>query len=152
MAEAIARAEAQTLGLTKLEFRSAGVFASAGAPASEGARFVAQRHGLSLETHTASPVTSEVLQWADVILTMGWSHLQALEPGDIGLRDPGTSTGATLLGTVASRGLVPAGGGDPQVPDPFGGSHDVYEETWNTLASMVRRALVVLTEGESEDG
>lgn len=144
MAETIARAQAEALGLSGVQFRSAGVFASSGAPASEGARVVAREHGLSLEAHSATPATPAVLEWADVVLTMGMSHLHALDPV------PGLE--ATLLGTLATRGMVPADPGDPQVPDPFGGSDANYRETWITLESMIWSALSALAERWEREG
>lgn len=141
MAEKIARAEAARRGLENLSFRSAGIFASEGSPASEGARRMALAAGLSLEKHQASQVAPDLLAWADVVLAMGPGHLNALSTWVRTLDSGEASPRLTLLSTVALRGIEAPNAEDPGVPDPFGASDDVYRETWEALEAMLREAL-----------
>jgi protein-tyrosine-phosphatase len=71
-----------------------------------------------------------LVEWADVVLGMGPSHLftvQRLGAGDK----------AATLGDFAAGG---EGLGDA-VPDPFGGTEDVYAETFDALRGLVSAAL-----------
>ncbi len=60
-----------------IEVRSAGIFAHNGSPASQGT--VEALKGKDVElTHRSQPVTKELLQWADIVLTMTRQHKQNL--------------------------------------------------------------------------
>ncbi len=132
MAEAIARAAAEDIGLVKTEFRSAGTSAVPGLPASPGALRAARRNGLELEDHRSTPLSPDLVEWADLILTMGPSHLiRALELGGEGK--------SLLLGEFAS-GDDPSIR-DPSVPDPYGGDDQIYEATFHTLDHYVNDTL-----------
>ena len=141
MAEQIARARAAEQGLGTLSFRSAGIFAPVGSAASEGARVIAEQHGLSLEGHRATQVSAELLGWADVVLAMGPRHLEALARWARDGERGGEGAASTLLSTMAQRGMAPPHPEDPGVPDPFGGSLDLYRETWESLESMIEEVL-----------
>lgn len=79
MAEAIARTRAAERGWGTVEFRSAGVSAWPGSPASEAVIEAANRRGVEgLEGHRSTPVTEELLEWADLVLAMTPSHLALL--------------------------------------------------------------------------
>jgi len=139
MAQAIAQSKARELNLEKAEFRSAGTSAAPGLPASQGALRAAQRNGLSLEHHQSAALSGALIQWADVILTMGPAHLiRALELGGEGK--------SFLLGEFAGR--ESADGPDPSVPDPYGGGDEIYEATFRTLREYVTGALGRLAEEE----
>lgn len=132
MAEAIARSTAGPMGLVQVEFRSAGTSAIAGLPASRGALATSERNGLNLESHRSSPLSRDLMDWADLILTMGPSHLmRALELGGEGR--------SQLLGAFASGRDAPDG--DLAVPDPYGGDDELYEATFRTLDRYVNQAL-----------
>jgi protein-tyrosine-phosphatase len=131
MAEAIARRLAAAAGSEELEFRSAGTSTVPGLPASEGALRAALRHDLTLVDHVSNPLSRELIDWADLILTMGPSHLlRVLEQGGEGK--------SALLGAF-SQGLNEEM--EPAVPDPYGGGDEVYEATFLTLEAMVTAAL-----------
>ncbi len=76
MAEALLRKMAEEKGLD-LEIRSAGVFAETGAAASAGAQKALQQRGIKME-HQAQLVTSKLINWSDIILTMTLGHKQQL--------------------------------------------------------------------------
>jgi protein-tyrosine-phosphatase len=168
MAEAIARHRATERGWGTVEFRSAGVSAWPGSPATEAVVRVANRHGVEgLEAHRSTPVTGELLEWADLILAMTPSHLHLLlaTSGTLGAEAeaapagepmapeaPGGPEGGEagggeeelhvgLLTSFAARGEAWPDPGDPGVPDPFGGSDAEYEATWEALEGLVERVL-----------
>ena len=131
MAEAIARSQSEKTGKLELEIRSAGTSTVPGLPASEGALRAARRHGLTLEGHASSALSREIIDWADLVLTMGPSHLlRVLEMGGEGK--------SSLLGAFA-RGLDDEM--EPAVQDPYGGDDDVYEGTFLALEGMVTDVL-----------
>lgn len=139
MAEAIARAVVGSTGQDALEFRSAGTSAVPGSPASLGALRVTEENGLNLEDHRSSLLSRELVEWADLVLTMGPAHLQrALELGGEGK--------SQLLGAFAQGSGMSDGGF--AVPDPYGGDSEMYEATFHTLNHYVRQSLRRL-EGES---
>lgn len=139
MAEAIAREMAREDRAFPMELRSAGTSTVRGLPASEGALGAARRHGLSLDAHASTPLSAELIRWADLILTMGPAHLlRVLELGGEGK--------TALLGAFANDADEAMG---PAVPDPYGGDEETYERIFQTLEIMVSRALARLAK---EDG
>lgn len=135
MAEAIARAAAGP-GEGAPVFASAGIFAPEGAPASEGARRVAARHGIDLSAHRSTPLTADAVAAADLLVAMTPSHLAAA-----------AALFPAMRGLLATE-LLPAD--DPRhgapVPDPFGGPDVSYEEAWRVLSDCVS-ALLARREG-----
>jgi protein-tyrosine-phosphatase len=137
LAEVLSRRVAEELGLDSVEIRSAGTSAGSGLGASGGALRAAGRHGLSLEGHSSTPLSRELVEWADWIFAMGSGHL-------LGLEALGAESKAVLLGAFATEeGLDGVGpeGIPPEVPDPFGGDDAVYEETYLTLENYVELAM-----------
>ncbi len=133
LAEAIARREAERRGWTTLEVGSAGVAAFPGGAASQGSLVVGERHGLDLSSHRSRPLTPELLAEVDLVLTMSESHLAMVD-----------SAGGADRAELVTR-FVEREEGRPDtksgVPDPFGGPIELYEETYEALESLVRRAL-----------
>ena len=116
----------------RVEVRSAGVSAVPGEPASDGSLRAGARHGLDLSGHRSRPVDDELLGWADLILVMSPGHLLRLaELGIVGK--------AAVLDTFA-QGKEGSGEG-ADVPDPFGGDDDCYEEAYRTLEELVGKVL-----------
>jgi len=137
LAEVIARRALQTRGLGGVTVASAGTGAWADAPASDGALLVALEHGLDLNPHRAQPLSAGLVAEADMVLTMGGSHLERVEA-------LGGSGRAWLLGEYAT--------GRPRaVSDPFGGDLTVYRETFAELEVLIGAALDRL-ERESPPG
>lgn len=134
MAEALGRSLASALGLGGVEIRSAGTSALPGSPASEGARRATYRRGLSLEDHSATRLSPELIRWADKILAMGPSHVQVVEA-------LGGGGKAVMLGAFAGGPRPEGAEGDLAVPDPFGGDDEVYEETLHILERYVTLAM-----------
>ena len=131
MAQAIAERSLERRGWDGMEIRSAGVSASPGGEASEGARVAAESDGLSLEGHRTTPLDTELVAWASLILTMGPYHADAAEA--LG------GCGKVWMLSVFSEGGESPGG--PGVPDPFGGGAQAYRECLEALEGLVEAAL-----------
>ena len=79
MATALARAWLDERDVTGLEIDSAGTMLGAdGRPASDGALMEMDRRGMDLDDHVSRPVVDEMVDHADLILTMERSHVRAL--------------------------------------------------------------------------
>jgi len=101
---------------------SAGTGAWDGAPASEGAYLVGLERGLDLSGHRARLLTRELVERADLILTMARHHRARVD-------ELGGEGKVFVLGEYAGRG------GD-EVSDPFGGDLVVYRDTCQELESL----------------
>jgi protein-tyrosine-phosphatase len=125
MAEAMLRQAISAAGLSNIEVSSAGIGATDGTPASEGAYLVLLERGLDLSGHRARLLTRQLVDEADLILTMGRSHLGRV-------RELGAGGRAYLLGEYAGRD-----GDRVEVRDPYGEEIDQYRETYLQLADLL---------------
>ena len=101
---------------------SAGTGAWDGAPASEGAYLVGLERGLDLSGHRARLLTRELVEGADLILTMARHHRARVD-------ELGGEGRVFVLGEYAGQG------GD-EVSDPFGGDLGIYRDTCQELESL----------------
>jgi len=122
-AELLERA-VQSRGLTDVTVSSAGTGAWDGAPASEGAYLVALEGGLDLSGHRARLLTRELVEQADLILTMARHHRARVD-------ELGGEGKVFVLGEYAGRDS-----NDCEVSDPFGGLIDVYRDTYAELDAL----------------
>ena len=99
--------------------QSAGLYAASGMPASIGARHAMESLGLSLDNHGAQPVSEALLVWADEIWCMTANHLAALQ---------------TAYPQFTAKYHVFS----PTIPDPYGGSDAVYQQTAQALADQLK--------------
>lgn len=80
MAEGLLRKELQLYGEKSannlLEIRSAGIMAGSRLPASSEAVLVMAEQGVDLTRHQSQMLNQELLQWADLVLTMTANHRQ----------------------------------------------------------------------------
>jgi protein-tyrosine phosphatase len=129
LAEAIARELATERGWTHVAVRSAGVSAVRGSEASQQALVVAREQGLDLATHESQPVTPELLDWADLVLSMGPSHMFVL--AEFGAADKSALVTAFLDGDAANR----------PVSDPFGSDLAAYRRTFAQLRTAIEALL-----------
>jgi protein-tyrosine-phosphatase len=82
MAEAIFRrmVSANHDAENKIEIKSAGTFfRNDGAPAMENAVTVMAERGLDISAHRVQSITGELVDWAELILTMSAAHKQYIE-------------------------------------------------------------------------
>jgi protein-tyrosine-phosphatase len=128
MARAFALKELEKAGVSAVEVLSAGTCAVSGRPAAENAVAAMKEMGIDLSGHRSTVLDREILESADLVLTMTAGHrLEVLEIC------PGAADRVFTLGAYAGTG------GD--VVDPFGGSLDVYKQSASQLANMIRLAV-----------
>ena len=129
LAEAIAARAVQERGWSHVAVASAGTGASAGAPAAEHGRAVAAEHGLDLSGHASRPLTQELVEWADLILTMSSAHMFAV-----------AELGEAEKVAMLTDFLEGSGTGEP-IEDPFGGDVDSYRRAYDQIALAVEALL-----------
>lgn len=132
MAEVIARRRLDELGWSQVVVSSAGVGAIDGAQASGGSLRAAQAAGLDLSGHSATLLTAQAVDTADLILTMSSSHLMRVV--ELGAGDRAALI--TSFANGAEEGWVGHG-----VPDPIGGPDEEYAATFAVLDDLIRRTL-----------
>jgi protein-tyrosine-phosphatase len=106
-------------------FESAGLFASPGAPASEGAVQVMKEKGLDLSGHRARLLDRFLLEEADWVISMTRGHEQLLLET--------YSIPPDRVQTLLS--FTPAGAGD--IADPFGGNPETYRYARDQIESAL---------------
>jgi protein-tyrosine-phosphatase len=134
MAEALLVRALQEAGVSGVEVESAGIGASDGAPASEGAYLVLLEQGVDLSGHRARLLTKSLVDEADLILTMSRTHLGRV-------RELGGGARAHLLGEYAGKE-----GEGAEVRDPYGSELDGYRETYRELLGMMPAVVARLGE------
>src|SRR5438445_599845 len=112
-----------------IDISSAGTGAWDGAPVSEGAYLVGLERGLDLSGHRAQLLTREMVDAADLILTMARHHRARVD-------ELGGEGHVFVLGEYAGRE-----GDEAEVSDPFGGDLDVYRDTCVELEALLQTAV-----------
>ena len=110
---------------------SAGVFA--GGKASENAAMVMSEIGIDIKDRYARQVTLDIINDADLILTMSKAHKDAL----LNFTD-----NVKTLGEFIGTG--------EEVADPFGGSIEEYRACRKKLEEMIKKAINKLSEDEND--
>jgi len=108
---------------------SAGTGAWDGAPVSEGAYLVGLERGLDLSGHRARLLTRELVEAADLVLTMARHHRPRVD-------ELGGEGHVFVLGEYAGRE-----GDEAEVSDPFGGDLEVYRDTCSELEALIQAAV-----------
>lgn len=108
-----------------VEVRSAGVFAG-NSPISPNAGAVLEEQGIEFD-HTSRPLSTEELEWADIILTMTLSHKQLIRQQH-----------AQVSGKLFTLKEYVTGSAE-DVSDPYGGSYSVYQQTFSELQELIDR-------------
>jgi len=125
--KALARRGAEGIGVI-----SAGSGAWDGAPVSEGAYLIGLENGLDLSGHRARLLGREMVEEADLVLTMARHHRARVE-------ELGGAGKTWLLGEYAGRT-----GPRAEVNDPFGGPLDGYRATYNELEALISEVVLRL--------
>jgi protein-tyrosine-phosphatase len=125
LAEALLRRTLEQRGVDGVSVTSAGTGAWDGAPASEGAYLVGLERGLDLSGHRARLLTRELVEEADLILTMARHHRARVD-------ELGGEGRVFVLGEYGGRE-----GDEAEVSDPFGGDLDVYRDTCAELEALI---------------
>ena len=116
-------------GVEGMDVSSAGTGAWDGAPVSEGAYLVGLERGLDLSAHRARLLTRELIEEADLVLTMARHHRARVD-------ELGGEGRVFVLGEYAGRE-----GDEAEVSDPFGGDLEVYRDTCVELQALVEAAV-----------
>jgi len=116
-------------GVEGMDVSSAGTGAWDGAPVSEGAYLVGLERGLDLSTHRARLLTRELIEAADLVLTMARHHRARVD-------ELGGEGRVFVLGEYAGRE-----GDEAEVSDPFGGDLEVYRDTCVELEALIEAAV-----------
>jgi len=116
-------------GVEGMDVSSAGTGAWDGAPVSEGAYLVGLERGLDLSAHRARLLTRELIEEADLVLTMARHHRARVD-------ELGGEGRVFVLGEYAGRE-----GDEAEVSDPFGGDLEVYRDTCVELEALIEAAV-----------
>ena len=116
-------------GVEGMDVSSAGTGAWDGAPVSEGAYLVGLERGLDLSAHRARLLTRELIEEADLVLTMARHHRARVD-------ELGGEGRVFVLGEYAGRE-----GDEAEVSDPFGGDLEVYRDTSVELQALIEAAV-----------
>jgi len=116
-------------GIEGMDVSSAGTGAWDGAPVSEGAYLVGLERGLDLSAHRARLLTRELIEEADLVLTMARHHRARVD-------ELGGEGRVFVLGEYAGRE-----GDEAEVSDPFGGDLEVYRDTCVELEALIEAAV-----------
>ncbi len=125
LAEGIARTLLEHHPDLDIEVASAGTSAMEGAAASARSIEVAARHEINIADHRASLLGPATVREADLILTLGRVHRDT-----VGVISPEALTWTYLLSDFSDEH-------DGDVSDPIGGSIEVYEETFVSIAACI---------------
>lgn len=134
-AEEILRQAAAGRARIPIQVVSAGTSAVAGAPMTANAVAAAKERGVDLAGKTATPLTADLVEAADLVLVMEESHRKAV----IALA-PGAAERTRVV-----TGLAPSSGKDG-IADPFGSSLEAYRVCFDDLRSVLREALPRIAE------
>lgn len=121
MAEALANAK-----IPEAEVRSAGVYAGSNALANDYALEVLKNQGITVD-HRSQPVSAQLLDWADLVLTMTTGHKDTLISEYPSSRSKYFTLKEYVLDSAAN----------PDVSDPFGQSINTYQDTLNELNDYI---------------
>ncbi len=125
----------------KFIVESAGVNAYDGDTASANSiKVLKERFGIDISGHRSKQINSDLVNKADLILTLTVGHRDMVVYNFPGARDK-TFTIKEFV-RKNSKGTKDTGSLD--VRDPFGGSMEVYEKCAEEIASEIRALMIVL--------
>ncbi|SDI61963.1 low molecular weight protein arginine phosphatase [Alteribacillus bidgolensis] len=127
MAEALFRAKTDK----NIEGKSAGIYAMPGMPASDGTMKVLKERNITLK-HDSKPLTEELVDWADIILTMTKNHHEMTVQ-----TYPKAADKIFTLKEFALDANTDMG----DIQDPIGGSTDTYRATAEEMDWLLEAAL-----------
>lgn len=119
---------------------SAGLFANVGGKASENAVKALDEMGIDLTFHQTKPITEELIEKSDLILTMTEAHKELLKP---------------IAGNDVYT-LKEYGGGSGDISDPYGGDIEEYRETareiYDALVDVAEKIADIQNGNSENDG
>jgi protein-tyrosine phosphatase len=116
---------------------SAGIYAGAGTPASPHSTEAMHELGIDLRTHRSRPLTAELVQQADLIVTMSAGHRFEI------LQDfPEVGNRVFLINSFGTS-KVPV-----DISDPFGGSLEAYRKIRDEIDRALADLILFIRTGE----
>lgn len=106
-----------------IDVTSAGIAAMPGSPASENSQVIARENKLTLDDHRSRPFSEQLLESADLVLTMTGRHRAAIID-----RWP-----------QAAEKVFPLSGGNSEIADPFGSPLNVYRQCSTEIGECLDR-------------
>jgi len=116
----------QEINSDRFHVQSAGLSALTGEPADRIAQTLMSSQGIDITGHRAQQLDRELLQWADLILTMERSHTEAIEAME-----------PTVRGKVYRVGKWD----DFDVPDPYGRPRQAFEQAAQLITIGIKQWL-----------
>lgn len=121
----LAHALAAEPDLPEIRILSAGTSAFPGEPASQNSQIAMRKVGLDLSDHRSRPLSDQLMEISDLILTMTSSHKEMIHLQYPDLKIP----------VHCFREWI--NDGSNEVPDPYGGPLDIYLETRDSLVEAI---------------
>lgn len=115
------------------EIRSAGIMAGNGMSASPEAIKIMAEHGIDLRQHRSQRLNQQLLQWADVVLTMTESHRRQIISE--------YSSHAHKVHTLAQFSQVK----HIDIVDPYGAGPAAYRQSAQQLQMLIRQLVKKIT-------
>jgi len=117
---------------------SAGIYAGEGTPASANSVEAMRELGIDIESHRSQPLATELVQQADLIITMTAGHRFEI------LQDfPEVGNRVFLIKSFGTS-KVPA-----DIPDPFGGSLNIYRKTRDEIDRALSDLILFIRTGKA---
>ncbi|MEK7814161.1 MAG: low molecular weight protein arginine phosphatase [Candidatus Desantisbacteria bacterium] len=123
----------------EIEVRSAGISAWGNSQIPALTLVVLKKEEISPDGHVVTPLTTTLIEWADLILTMETPHLNRV----IGLV-PEARGKVFLLTEYGNTTLRDKQG----IPDPFGGSREAYETCITKIKGCLGQLVQILKDGK----
>jgi protein-tyrosine phosphatase len=120
------------------EFASAGLFATDGAPASEGAIQVLKERNMDLSAHRARLLSPSMIEDADAIIALTQAH-----------KDLILQSSAQADKKIYTLHQFNPGRPDQDVMDPYGGQIDTYRQTRDEIESALSDLILAVIQPES---
>lgn len=135
MAEGILRRLLKEKNENSIEVRSAGLFTVEDRPAEPFAVDVCMEKGIDISEHRSTLLTTELVEWADVILVMEKSHLFYIQ---------------NLIPQAKEKTFLLGGFGisssEKEIEDPIGQDIEAYRNCCETLEAEIQKILPKLLE------
>ncbi len=131
MAEAILKSKA----IAGVDVKSAGVFADNNSKASKHTSQVLSEQGL-VDNHVSSMLTDSQIEWATLVLTMTEGHKNVVQT-----RFPQARNKIYTLKEYVVRDGI-----DKDIIDPFGGSLELYRQTYKELTELIEELMIKLAD------
>jgi protein-tyrosine-phosphatase len=135
MAEAMLEHAMPVALASQVEVGSAGTHAIPGAPATREAIAALARRGGDLSRHRSRPLTPDLIRAADLVLGMEAEHVAAARA-----LLPASADRIHLLGAFQAEPDAPP----EEIPDPMGGSPEIYAECLARISRHLARVLPYL--------